>query len=444
MMKIMKELEENRQEEKERRRKEEERWIKEEERRRKEEERRLKERQEDKEERISAVKEIREGVQKEMIEVMRPWQERTVRVEESTAAMGEEVRRLAEEMRTMKEQLADRQEGGSNVRSYAGVVGGQGGSTAVLTGANTAPLGGGGVTTLRNVVDQERERVRGMLAHASKVLGLKPIDKRHVEKVSRRLEELEGETGLERQERAKRQAVMEFLKYEMRMKTEDIDELRIVKIFPPAKDEWNVLYVELATKEMAQFAMGFTAYMRRGTTGEDRVEVLKYIPRDLYQRFRAVNSLGNKARIESEKTISYRVTFGLDDLVLQLKPKGRRGWGPPLPLPADLPAVEHHVHLPRGARSPGEAPGRPALTPEQARKRDREGSSPSGVTPPPKKTPEEELADAVLVTEATISPVKPGEGLLAPAPTRGRVTSISSTTPVRPKTRSNKKNNKDE
>ena len=45
------------------------------------------------------------------------------------------------------------------------------------------------------------------------------------------------------------------------------------------------------------------------------------------------------------------------------------------------------------------------LTPTpEARKRDREGSSPSGVTPPPKKTPEEELADAVLVTEATISP----------------------------------------
>ena len=440
IIKMMKEMEETRKEEKERREEEEKRRLK-------EEERRSKERQEDKEERMALAKDMKEAVQKEMVDVMKPWQERTVRVEESMTVIGEEVRKMAEEMKNNKEQMAGRTEG----RSYSSMVGQGASSTAILTGGNSAPLGGrrGGTAELGGgggaSVDQvEKERVRGMLAHAGKVIGLKPIDKRHVEQVNRRLEEVEGETEVERQERAKLGAVRMFLRDEMRMKNDDMDELRIVKIFPPAKDDWNVLYVELATTEMAQFAMGFTSFMRRGTTGEDRVEVVKYIPRDLYMRFRAVNSLGNKARIDSDKTMSFRVTFGLDDFILQLKPKGRRGWGQPLPLPADLPPVEHHVHLPRGARSPGEAPGRAALTPEQHRKRDRESASPSGDTPPPKKSLEEELADAALVGSPTITPPRPGQGLLAPAPARGRVTSISSTTPLRPHTRSSSKNNNTE
>ena len=232
------------------------------------------------------------------------------------------------------------------------------------------------------------------------------------------------------------------MKDEMRMKKEDIEKLTIKKIFPPAKDDWDVLYVELASMEMAQFATAFTAYMRRGTVGQDRVEVVKYVPRDLYTRFKAVNSLGNQARIESGKDISFRVTFGTDDFILQHKPKGRRGWGPPLPLPADLPPVEHHLHLPRGARSPGEAPGRPALTPTpEARKRDREAVSPSGNSPPLKKA---DLEQAVLVSSPTITPPRPGEGLLA-APTglRGTITDIQSSTPSAPKTRAKKRSQKE-
>ena len=84
--------------------------------------------------------------------------------------------------------------------------------------------------------------------------------------------------------------------------------------------------------------MSFTSNMKRGTSGEDRLEVIKYIPKDLFNRFKAISALGNKARVESERTISFRVGFGQDDFILQQKPRGSRGWGPPLPLPAGLPA----------------------------------------------------------------------------------------------------------
>ena len=396
------------------------------------EERRQEERREDKESMKDMIKtelkDVANVVKKEVEDAMQPWKDRTLRVEESTAEIGEEVRRLAAELRGIKEQVASRQE----ERSYAGVVGNgrarpdNGGQHGVATGANAVPISGTGRED-----QEEKARIQELLGHARRIVGLKPIDKRHVEHTKKRLEELEGETEEEKEKRAKKEAVMFFLKAEMKMKENDLKELEIVKIFAPAREEWNTLYVELASWEQASFLLSFTTFLRRGTTGEDRLEVIKYIPRDLFARFKAITALGNQARLDSGKTVNFRVSFGIEDFILQQKPRGSQGWGPPLPLPSHLPAFEHHIHGPRGARSPGQAPGRPALTPEQQdrRKRGREGGSPSGNTPSPKRQ-----GEVVLVSEATITPVKPGEGLLAAVitPDIGSFDSITSVTPATP------------
>ena len=126
------------------------------------------------------------------------------------------------------------------------------------------------------------------------------------------------------------------------------------------------LYVELATWEMAEFTRSFTTAMRRGTTGEDRVEVVKYIPQDLFVRFKTINSIGNQARLDSNKTTNFRVSFGKEDFILQQKTRGSKGWGLPLSLPANLPPFEHHlpvapghqVRLQAALLSPRSRPGR--------------------------------------------------------------------------------------
>ena len=271
------------------------------------EERKLKEREEDKKERKAVADEIKEGVKKEMQEVMKPWQERTVRVEESTAEMGEEVKRLAAEMRELKEQLTRK-----NDHSYASVAGS---GVKIYPKENSLQEG-----------EEEKERIRLMFMNGKKIIGLKPIDKAHVEHVKRRqAEEMEGKEENVKEEKAKEEAVKLFLKYDMKMKDEDIAELDMVKIFHPAKDDWNVLYVELGSSEQAQFAYSFTKHMKSGITGESRTEVIKYIPRDLFSRFKAVTALGHKARLESKNTINFCVSFGIEDFILQHKPKGSRG-----------------------------------------------------------------------------------------------------------------------
>ena len=215
------------------------------------EERRQQEREEDKQERKAVADEIKEGAKKEMQESMKLWQERTIRVEERTTETREKVKRLAIEIREKKEQVIT----GLKNQSYASATGRSGASCSSPTEANTVLIS----KTVNTKEDlEEKARIASLLSSGSKVIGLKPTNKRHVEHVTRRLEDIVDETEVQRSERAKKGAVNLFLKHEMKMKDEVIEELYIVKIFSPAKDEWNTLYVELATWEMAKFLTSFT------------------------------------------------------------------------------------------------------------------------------------------------------------------------------------------
>ena len=215
VMKLIEEMAENR--------------INDEKRRQEDEEKRQRERKEDKEAIKSMVREIKEGVKDEIMEVIKPWQERTVGVEESMEVMREEVRRLAGDVRDMREELKSRQE----VRSYADrAAQPRGAGVAVLTGANSVPIGGvlgrgggGKGEGEGEEEEEEKKRIRGLMDRARKVIGLKPIDKRHVEQMLRRLEVVEGETEEEMKERAKLAAVKLFFKDEMRMKDENMEAL---------------------------------------------------------------------------------------------------------------------------------------------------------------------------------------------------------------------------
>ena len=154
----------------------------------------------------------------------------------------------------------------------------------------------------------------------------------------------------------------------------------------------------------------YTQYMRRNVQGEGKPEVLMYVPKELYSRFRALNLAAFKIRETSMKTISTRVTLGESDFILQQRNKSdkSKGWGEALPLPEDLTDID--ISPKPGPLSPGEAPGRTPFTPEQEDRRKRKERS-SSTTPvsssyPPNKRPQmmlqEELVAAKLVSECSV------------------------------------------
>ena len=108
-------------------------------------------------------------------------------VEESTAEMGEEVKRRAAELRELKEQLITKKPD----QSYTSVAGG------------SMPM-----VPKENSVQEEEEGEKGRiclkLMNAKKIIGMKPIDKAHVEHVKRRqAEEMEGKEEGEKEEKVK-------------------------------------------------------------------------------------------------------------------------------------------------------------------------------------------------------------------------------------------------
>ena len=167
-----------------------------------------------------------------------------------------------------------------------------------------------------------------------------------------------------------------------------------------------------------------------------------YVPKQLYSRFRAINHIAFKIRESSSKMVSTRVTLGKEDFILQKRDKNNsdKGWGEPVPLPRDLPDIE--FSLQGGPLSPGEAPGRTALTPDQEERRKRKAISSSGSPSTPQHPPtkridmtlQEEIAAADLVSETTVARTPPsGTGLLK-QPEVGSVTSVQgqSTPKIKP------------
>ena len=200
-------------------------------------------------------------------------------------------------------------------------------------------------------------------------------------------------------------------------------------------DSVALVYVEFKTQQQASLVYTYTKYMRRNIQGDGKPEVQIYVPKEIYTRFRAISLMAFKIREASGKTISTRVTLGKDDFVLQQRPKSDtgKGWGEAVALPKELPGFE--LSQRRAPLSPGEAPGRSPLTPEQEerkKRKDRSSTGSSGFSPPLKRTEislEEEIAAAVLVSKCTIETPPPGHGLLAP-PEVGHVTSVQGT-PIR-------------
>ena len=241
-------------------------------------------------------------------------------------------------------------------------------------------------------MEDKDQKVKKIIREAKRIVGMKPIDKAHVLHTMRRNEELDkGMDDDERWKKALDETVKSFLKYEIKRKKEDIEELKIVKIFPPAKPEWKLLYVELESKEMVNFLMGFTQYMRRDVK-EDRPSIEKYIPKELFARYSAVEKEEFEIRKQSNFKSATNVSFGDTDFILKTRSKDiqpggtRTPWHQldPVILPKHLPEFERRLESTassRTQRSPKQAPGRPPLTPEHGCKRKERGTTSSPESP---------------------------------------------------------------
>ena len=167
--------------------------------------------------------------------------------------------------------------------------------------------------------------VEELCASARRVIGFSPIE-------SRMLDMQMVNYGAKDIEEAKLMEIKSYLKCELKLPPSEINKLNIKRIFPPAKQDWKVLYVEFSCSTEVDIILSHTKNMNK----QDH-RVTQWIPKQMYERFRGVESLAYNIR--KEQGLKTRVRIGKSDFVLRTRSKNSQVWSTSQ-LPYTLPAIQ--------------------------------------------------------------------------------------------------------
>ena len=234
------------------------------------------------------------------------------------------------------------------------------GGTDGVVGSKTA----GGVEASRD--SSSEACILEICSRARKIIGFTPIKPRMIKLQKTAF-------GARDTEEAMLMEIKSYLKCEMKVKPSDIDKVDIVKIFPPAKEDWNTLYVEFGSESEVDKLFRYTRVMCKPDH-----RLVRWIPKELYERFRALESKAYNLRenMKSQGTkVKTRVKVGRRDLEFSVK-FPNSGWKTEL-LPDGLPEIDLEAgRKPSLTSSP--PPGRPERpgisSSNQERKRPLSGS----------------------------------------------------------------------
>ena len=240
---------------------------------------------------------------------------------------------------------------------------------------------------VNETMTRDQEAVRKLFRASNLTLGLSPISQEILEaEVNEKMNDTEDEREVVKA-KVMKEAVKEYLMMEMKIKEEHFDKLDIVRIFAPQKTNWNTVYMVLESQEQVDWVMSHTRWIPAVEKGQVQAKVMKYIPRQLYNRWDALQSYAFKIRRESNWNTQTKIGHGKDDFFLQTRIKGEKAWGGDMKLPETLPKIELEF-LSREARSPTTAPGREkykSMIRTDKRKDRPSNSSSESASPPPKQ-----------------------------------------------------------
>ena len=171
----------------------------------------------------------------------------------------------------------------------------------------------------RNQAEQQIDNSKGvysekrkLCALSRKIVGFTPIN-------SRMLEMQMESYGAKDIEEAKLMEVKSYLKCEMKVLPSVVEKLNFVRIFPPAKEDWNVLYVEFESEREVDLIFNHTSSMTRPDH-----RVIRWIPRQMFVRFKAIQALPYKIR--KEEGLKTRVKIDHVDFQLSVRAQTSSRW----------------------------------------------------------------------------------------------------------------------
>ena len=285
--------------------------------------------------------------------------------------MEEEQKAMKTQMVAMQEQLKEIQtlaqvQTGSAVgekfsnsgRTYAAVTG------AAVCGSTVYKSPGRGAMSDAAGHDSTDAKLDEIIDFARRTIGLHKIDSGDLKRM--RLDHFGGASNDEEEMEL---AVKEFLKCELKIGSDEIDDMLIENIFIPAKDKGDPQSLNVTFKSGKSVGRIFekTRIMRK----ESRVT--NYIPRQFQDRLSALSAFDFNLR--ADKKYQTRIKMGLKDLELHKKLRGTSKWER-VPLPDNLPPVDLDARQPSQVSS-SPPPGRPGHDYSRDSKRGRESTGSS-------------------------------------------------------------------
>ena len=273
-------------------------------------ENRARESSEDKEERAKQRAEdlkqiefmIKSGVQEEVNATMKPIQERQDKQDKVVEDLTKQLSSIMLEMESMKAAAASyhgdypalQQQGPGHVSQEGGF----------LAGRQTGGTHGGNDLKKSDTQKQAKK----ICAAARRVIGLTPME-------PRMLDIQMQSYGAQNLQEAMLLEVKSYMKCEMKIPPSVIEELDIVNVFHPAKDDLNNLYIELGSDKEVDTLYTYTRNIKK-----KEYRVFPYIPKEMYRRYRAAES--HLYNVRHEDKVKTKVKIGMADLVLSIKVPG--------------------------------------------------------------------------------------------------------------------------
>ena len=245
---------------------------------------------------------IMKGVQEQMETALKPMQEKQSKMEEEQVIMQKTFSNLLQEVKEMKEHARNHEE-------FPKLHSGRERSSLVPIGsAKFSSLEDTIHENLGRTVDKESREKRKIASEARKILGVHKITIDDIERASRISEAKD-------QDEAYLVGLKEFFKQELRMDHEVFDSLGIRKIFPPAKENWDTLYVMFESERAVNTIFSYARNLKKNQ------RLVRYIPKEYYERYRAMEADAYILR-HSEQKFKTKIQMGFNDLILYKREAG--------------------------------------------------------------------------------------------------------------------------
>ena len=181
-------------------------------------------RQREREEDMAKIAEmIKDGVKEEVKTMLNPLDKRLEGQEKITEGLGVQMKNLVGEIEILRKEIRAGNEFPVLPAQSSGLVGEK---SRGVSGGDTAQ-GDGEAEDVRDA------RIKEICSKARRILGFTPIE-------PRMLDIQMNSYGARDIEEAMLQEIKSYWKCEMKVEPSDIEKINIVRIFPPAKDDWDM------------------------------------------------------------------------------------------------------------------------------------------------------------------------------------------------------------